>query len=45
MLLTDSDSLTYKIIAENVYRNCYKDSYLPSVITQKIQNITIMQIY
>ena len=44
MLLTDTDSRMYKIKAENVYRDFYKDSYLTSVITEKIQNITILQI-
>ena len=44
MLLTDTDSLTYKVEAENVYEYSAKiKSYLNSVITQNIQNITIMQ--
>ena len=43
MLLTDTDSLMYKIEVENVYEDFYKDEELFS-FTQKIQNITIMQI-
>ena len=45
MLLTNTDSLMYKVEAEKVYEELYKDnSYLTSEITQKIQNITIIQI-
>ena len=48
MLLTDTDILIYKIEAENVYEDFYIimkiKTYLTSVIAQKIQNITIMQI-
>ena len=43
MLLTNTDSLMYKIEVENVYEDFYKDEELFS-FTQKIQNITIMQI-
>ena len=42
-MLTDTDSLMYKIEVENVYEDFYKDEELFS-FTQKIQNITIMQI-
>ena len=43
MFLTATDSLMYKIEAENLYGDFYK-SYLTLVITQRIQKITIMQI-
>ena len=43
MLLTDADSVMYKIEVENVNEDFYKDEELFS-FTQKIQNITIMQI-
>ena len=43
MLLTDTDSVMYKIEVENVNEDFYKDEELFS-FTQKIQNITIMQI-
>ena len=43
MLLTDIDSVMYKIEVENVNEDFYKDEELFS-FTQKIQNITIMQI-
>lgn len=43
MLLTDTDSVMYKIEVENVNEDFYKDEELFS-FTQKIQNIPIMQI-
>ena len=43
MLLTDTDSVMYEIEVENVNEDFYKDEELFS-FTQKIQNITIMQI-
>ena len=43
MLLTDTDSVMYKIEVENVNEDFYKDEEL-FLFTQKIQNITIMQI-
>ena len=42
-MLTDTDSLMYKIEVENVYEDFYKDEELFS-FTQKIQNIAIIQI-
>ena len=45
MLLTDTDSLMYKIEADNVLKTYTKiKSNLTSAITQKIQNITIKHI-
>ena len=45
MLLTDTDRLMCKIDAENVCEDFCKDkAYLTSIITQKIENITIKQI-
>ena len=45
MLLTDTNSLIKKVEAEKVQEDFYKENiYLTSEITQKIQNITIIQI-
>ena len=45
MLLTDTVVLMYKIKAENYVKTSTKiKNFLSSVITQNIQNITIMQI-
>lgn len=45
MLLTNTDTLMYKIASEDFTKTSTKiKSYLPSRITQKIRNITIMQI-
>ena len=45
MLLTNTDSLIYNIEAGKKYEDsCKVKRYLTSVATQKIQNITIMQI-
>ena len=43
--LIDTDSITYKIRAENFMNTSTKiKSYLTSVITQKMQNIIMIQI-
>ena len=42
ILMTDTKSLMYKIEAENIYEDV--KSILASVIIQKIQNITMVQI-
>ena len=44
-MLTNTGSLLYKTETKNVYKVLYKvKSYLNSIIVQKIQNITTVQI-
>ena len=44
-MLTNTGSLLYKTETKNVYEVLYKvKSYLTSIIVQKIQNITTVQI-
>ena len=44
-MLTNTGSLLYKTETKNVYKVLYKvKSYLNSIIVQKIQNVTTVQI-